>query len=186
MTIGERFDDIIAAAGRGDREAMAALYEDTVPIVRGYFLAQRAHDVDDLTSDVYVSMMRTIDRFQGDEHRFRSWLLTIAHRRLVDRYRRDARRLEEPAVFGEDGLDVVVPLDASEEAMARLHASGLLDAIDELTPDQRSVLLLRALADLPIRDIAEVVDKPETAVKALLRRAVASLERVMVDRGERR
>ena len=59
--------------------------------------------------------------------------------------------------------------------MERLRTSGLLEAIEELTPDQRAVLYLRAVADLSVPDIARALDKPETAVKALLRRASASL-----------
>lgn len=185
MTIGEAFDSIIDAARQGDRAAIAALYEDTVPLVRGYLFGQRAYDVDDLTNDVYVSMMGSLDRFSGTEDRFRSWLLTIAHRRLVDSYRRNQRRPEEPTDLGSGALDVVARSDPSEEALERLRTSGLLDAIDGLTPDQRSVLLLRALADLPIREISEVTGKPETAVKALLRRAVASLQRAIdADPGE--
>ena len=77
---------------------------------------------------------------------------------------------------------------SEDDALARLEAAGILVAIDRLTVDQRSVLMLRMLADLPIAEIAEVVGKPETAVKALLPlSALASLgrnlvpERVQVD-----
>ncbi len=54
--------------------------------------------------------------------------------------------------------------------MERLRTSGLLEAIAELTPDQRAVVYLRAVADMTVPDIARALDKPETAVKALLRR----------------
>jgi RNA polymerase sigma-70 factor (ECF subfamily) len=50
-----------------------------------------------------------------------------------------------------------------------------------LTDDQRAVLLLRVLADLPVREVAAIVGKPESAVKALQRRAVASVRRRMKD-----
>jgi RNA polymerase sigma-70 factor (ECF subfamily) len=179
VPIGDEFAQVVAAAAQGDRPAIERLYRDTVPLVRGYFAANRAREVDDLTSDVYVSMMRSLPRFEGDEDRFRSWLLTIAHRRLVDSYRRNGRRPEDPSILGEGGTDVIDLTNAESEALSRLQAAGVLAAIDRLTEDQRAVLLLRALADLPIRDIAEVVGKPETAVKALLRRALASLERQM-------
>lgn len=179
MAIGDEFARVVADAARGDRPAIERLYRDTVPLVRGYFAANRSREVDDLTSDVYVSMMGALHRFEGDEDRFRSWLLTIAHRRLVDSYRRSARRPEDPTVLGEDGVDLVDVTSPEAVAMSRLRASGVLDAIDQLTPDQRAVLLLRGLADLPLRDIAEVLGKPETAVKALMRRALASLERKM-------
>lgn len=177
MPVGDDFAQIIAAAAQGDRGAIERLYRDTVPVVRGYLAANRSREVDDLTSDVYVSMMGSLHRFEGDEDRFRAWLLTIAHRRLIDSYRRDGRRLEDPAVLGEGGIDVIDLSNLESESLSRLQAAGVLAAIDRLTEDQRAVLLLRAVADLPIRDIAEVVGKPETAVKALLRRALASLER---------
>jgi RNA polymerase sigma-70 factor (ECF subfamily) len=177
VAIGDEFASVVADAARGDSLAIERLYRDTVPLVRGYFAANRSRDVDDLTSDVYVSMMGALHRFEGDEDRFRSWLLTIAHRRLVDSYRRSARRPEDPTVLGEDGVDLVDVTSPEAVAMSRLRASGVLDAIDQLTPDQRAVLLLRGLADLPLRDIAEVLGKPETAVKALMRRALAALER---------
>ena len=181
MAVGDDFDAVVAAAAEGDRDAVERLYRDTVPVVRGYFAAQRVPDVDDLTSDVYVSMMTSLHRFTGDEHRFRSWLLTIAHRRLMDRYRRRGRRPEDPMPLGDDGVDVVDLTSSEGTALARLRASGVLEAIDELTEDQRAVLLLRTVADLPIREVAAVVGKPETAVKALLRRALATLQRRIDD-----
>jgi RNA polymerase sigma-70 factor (ECF subfamily) len=57
----------------------------------------------------------------------------------------------------------------------------VIHAVDDLTPDQRSVLLLRVLADLQIADIARIVGKGEPAVKALLRRAVATMGRRLGD-----
>ena len=179
--LGDDFEVVLAGAVAGDEHALTRLYLDTAPLVRGYLASHRAPEVDDLTSDVFVSVMTSLDRFEGDERRFRTWLLTIAHRRMLDGYRRRGRRPEDPVVLGEDGLDVVDGRSGEVEALARLQASGVLAAIDRLTPDQRAVLLLRTVADLPIRDVAEVVGKPESAVKALLRRASASLERQLAD-----
>jgi RNA polymerase sigma-70 factor (ECF subfamily) len=68
--------------------------------------------------------------------------------------------------------------------MDRLRTSGLLAAIEELTPDQRAVLYLRAVADLSVPDIARALDKPESAVKALLRRASASMSRRLAEAGD--
>ena len=124
-------------------------------------------------------MVRRFGTFVGGERAFRSWLLTITHRRVVDELRRRVRRpvadVDERVL-----LDRPDPRSSEDDALARLEAAGVLVAIDRLTVDQRSVLLLRMLADLPIAEIAEVVGKPETAVKSLLRRALASLGRNLV------
>ena len=124
-------------------------------------------------------MVSKFGRFTGDEVHFRSWLLTITHRRLVDDFRRRTRRLEDPVPAERLGERNQILGDNESEAMARLRSRGILDCLEQLTKDQRSALMLRVLADLPISAIAEITGKPETAVKALLRRAFASLERLL-------
>ena len=77
----------------------------------------------------------------------------------------------------QDLAQLEAPGSIEDEGLARLQADGVLAIIDSLTEAQRSVLLLRLLADLSVPEIARVVDKPESAVKALLRRGLAALAR---------
>jgi RNA polymerase sigma-70 factor (ECF subfamily) len=176
MTIGPEFGATLEAARIGDEQALERLYRDTAPLVLGYARANGAREPDDIAQEVFVAMVTRLGTFVGDERSFRSWLLTITHRRLVDDLRRRSRRpLAE--IEEQELLDRPAPGAADDDALARLQAAGVLDAIDQLTGDQRAVLLLRMLADLPVNDIAEIVGKPQSAVKALLRRALASLNR---------
>jgi RNA polymerase sigma-70 factor (ECF subfamily) len=108
-------------------------------------------------------------------------VLTIAYRRATDALRRVGRRREDPLDLDDHGGRVFDLASGDDQAMARLQAQGALEAIDQLTDDQRAVLLLRVLADLPVREVAAIVGKPESAVKALQRRAVASVRRRMKD-----
>jgi len=172
---------VLVAAKAGDDAAVTRLYVEAAPRVLGYVRGQGAPDPDDVVSEVFVSMVRSLRSFAGTEDDFRGWLFTIAHRRLVDDRRRRGRRLEAPVTL--EVLDDVRGMgsDGEEEAISRLHARRVLDAVEGLTPDQRSVLLLRMVADLPIAEIARIVDKGEPAVKALLRRGLASLGRRLDD-----
>lgn len=179
MTIGVYFDDDLAAAQRGERGALERIYRDVAPLVIGYLRANGAIDPEDTASDVFVAMVSKLGSFEGDERQFRSWLLTITHRRLVDGLRRRGRRPETPfssEQLAERSFRVV---DGEAAAMDRLRTRGVLAAIDKLTPDQRSAMMLRVLADLPVVDIARILDKPESAVKALLRRASAAMTRML-------
>src|SRR3954467_9647156 len=98
---------------------------------------------------------------------------------MVDAVRKH-QRTPEDATSAEEILAASPELiDGEVGALDRLAAQGVLAAIDSLTPDQRAALMLRVLADLPVAEIARVMDKPETAVKALLRRGFASLQRRM-------
>lgn len=182
--IGEGFDQVLCAAKAGDTDAIERLYRDTVPSVLGYLRAGGAFEAEDLTSEVYVSMMTSLERFDGDESQFRSWLFTIAHRRFVDAVRRSNRKAEVPTSTGVVGDDVLDLRDTESEALSRLRVRGVLDVIDSLTEQQRDVLLLRVVADLQVKEISQVLGKPETAVKALLRRALRSLERHLAASGQ--
>lgn len=184
VVIGEDFPRVLEDAANGDNAAVERLYRDTAPVVMGYLRASGANSPEDLTSDVYVDALRGLGRFSGTEHQFRSWLLTIAHRRLVDDWRRRGRRREDSVPAEELGQLTIDLSDGESEAMSRLRARGVIEALQHLTDDQRSVLFLRVIGDLPVLEVAEILGKPETAIKALQRRAVSRLRRLMEEAGE--
>ncbi len=177
----EEFPGVLRAAQSGDNDALGRLYTDVAPRVLGYLRSQGVADHEDVAAEVFVSMVRNLARFSGDEDAFRGWVFTIAHRRLVDERRRRGRRAEEPVDLARLSELDSGGTSSEVEALQRLRTTGLLAAIEALTPDQRAVLYLRAVADLSVPDIARAVGKPETAVKALLRRASASLGRRMAE-----
>src|SRR5581483_261340 len=86
------FDDLLAAAQKGDAGAFGALYRTFGPLVHRFFRVQQPAEAEDLTSEVFVSVAESLHRFAGDEAAFRGWVFTIAHRRLIDHRRRWARR----------------------------------------------------------------------------------------------
>lgn len=179
--IGAEFERVLARAQVGDELALERIYRDVSPLVVGYLRSSGAVEPEDVASEVFISVVRGLASFVGDESKFRSWVLTITHHRLTDAIRHRGRRPERPVVLEELAHEQFASRDAENEAMARLRARGVLDAIDRLTDDQRAVLLLRVLADLTVPQIALAVGKSESAVKALLRRALAGLARQLED-----
>src|SRR4051812_31962397 len=137
MTLGPSFPEVLAGARRGDEQATARLYRDVAPLVLGYLRANRVRDAEDVAGDVFVSMVRSLARFTGDERQFRSWLLAITHRRMVDQVRRSQARPEHPTPDAslEAGLPPVGGAD--ELTMSGIETARLLAAVDALTPDQR-------------------------------------------------
>ncbi len=173
--LGPDFERILESAKAGDHAAVERIYLDLAPVVRGYAAANGVDDADDLTGDVFVSVLLRLGYFEGPEDRFRSWVLTITHRRVVDTFRNRQRQPVSPTTTGMlPELDI---RDVEDEALSRLRAHGVLDAMERLTDDQRWVLTLRVVADLPVRDVSEITGKPISAVKALQRRALQSLRR---------
>jgi RNA polymerase sigma factor (sigma-70 family) len=177
--IGHAFSAVLEAARAGQRSALETVYRDLAPTVLGYLRGQRAVEPEDLASDVFVGVVRGLPGFRGGERDFRSWVFSIAHRRLIDERRRLARRREQPVDPSAlaDHLAGAPVGDVEEDAAARLGTAWAVGALDVLTEDQRSVLLLRVVADLSVEEVARLVEKQPGAVKTLQRRALASLAR---------
>jgi RNA polymerase sigma factor (sigma-70 family) len=176
VAIGASFPELLEAARTGAHWALEALYRDLAPVVLRYLRIQGAAEPEDLTSEAFLAVVRSLRGFQGDERGFRAWVFSIAHRCLQDE-RRLARRREEPA----DPAYLAGPLsgihvgDVEEDALRQLGTDRALRALAALTPDQRSVFLLRVLADLSVADVARVLGKTPGAVKTLQRRAIRAL-----------
>src|SRR5262249_48321837 len=75
------FEIVLERARGGDGWAIERLYAALAPAVTGFFRLQRVAEPEDLTSEVFVGVLRNLRRFRGDEAGFRSWVFTIAYRR---------------------------------------------------------------------------------------------------------
>lgn len=137
---------------------------------------QRALEPEDLASEVFIGVFRGLSRFDGSEQKFRSWVFTIAHRRLLDERRDAARRPHLTALDHDAGIPGG---DVEREAMASLGDQWVIQMCGQLSSDQRTVLLLRVIADLSTEDVAQVTGKSVGAVKALQRRALTTLRRLV-------
>ena len=172
----DEFDGVLRAAQAGGSWALERIYRTYSGSVVGYLSLQGVREPEDTASEVFISAFRTIGRFSGDEAQFRSWLFTIAHRRLIDA-RRAASRQHEVPVEEFAGLDQPADQDVVGAVEQRLATERVRELCAALVPDQRSVLLLRLIGGLTIDEIAEAVGKSPGAVKALQRRGLAALRR---------
>jgi RNA polymerase sigma-70 factor (ECF subfamily) len=174
MAVGAAFDDVLAAARAGAAWAFEVLYRDLSPAVTGYLRLHGAVDADDLASETFLAVFRGLAGFTGDEAGLRSWVFTIAHRRLVDDWRRRSRRPQ----LADDG-DALLPDtpggDVEDDVLARLGTETVHRMCAGLPADQRSVLLLRVLADLTVEQVAAVMGRSVGSVKALQRRGLRTL-----------
>lgn len=170
------FDQIVARARAGDAAAWADLYEEVGGLVVGYLRSQRLPDPEDVAGEVFLQMVRDIHRFEGDRDSFRSWVLTIAHHRLVDDRRRARRRPSLP-VAPEEFTDTASDETPDLDVLERSSRDELEERLSSLTDEQRTVLMLRVVGDLTLKECAEVMGKRVGAIKGLQHRAVETLRR---------
>jgi RNA polymerase sigma factor (sigma-70 family) len=147
-----------------------AVYREFAPAVLGFLRAERALDPEDLLGETFLQVTRDLPRFRGDRDALRRWVFTVARHRLVDDYRRRARR---PPPFDGELPDIAAqpPTEALDPA--------LVEALGLLTDDQREVIVLRFVADLPLEAVAGITKRKIGAVKALQHRALSALGRTL-------
>lgn len=181
LTIGDGFPGVLDAARAGAPWAFERLYSDLAPPVAGYLRLQGATEPDDVTSEVFLGVFTGLKSFAGTEAQFRSWVFTIAHRKLIDERRRLIRRRWSPSgdlsVLDQTGGDVEV------DAFDVLGSQRVVEWCANLSADQREVLVLRVIGDLTVEQVAAIVGKSMGAVKALQRRALTSLRQQLEKEG---
>ncbi|MDQ1394808.1 MAG: polymerase sigma-70 factor, subfamily [Acidimicrobiaceae bacterium] len=180
MALDGEFPEVVAAAKEGAEWALACLYRDLQPSLLGYLRARDAREAEDLASETWVSVARSLPSFVGDESGFRAWVFTIARRRVIDLRRHDARR---PATAPIEGTEPGPPADAAEtEAIGSVVTAAALAVIATLPPVQAEIVLLRVVAGLSADEVAKVVGKRAGTVRVLQHRALRRLAAQLADR----
>ena len=170
----EKFESVLEAAKAGAEWAWASLFTELSGPVTGYLASRGAAEPEDVSSEVFLNVARGIRSFSGDRTSFRSWVFVIAHRKLIDE-RRSRARQPRLAEFPEDTSSVTEGGNVENEALTNLMTGELQAAFAPLTEAQRDVLALRLIAGLTLAETAQVMGKRVGAIKALQRRALATL-----------
>lgn len=178
------FEGALLLARNGNAEGFDALFRRSFPELVAFARARGAEDPDAIVNECLVRVFSRVAEFEGDEAGWRSWCFAICRNLLVDESRRRERRPRLADVEPDDGGMTAFAdgADTAEIAVSELGAEALVSVLATLTPDQRDVIALRVIADLSIRQVAEIVGKPEGAVKALQHRALRTLSRKLSGR----
>jgi RNA polymerase sigma-70 factor (ECF subfamily) len=134
---------------------------------------------EDVAGETFVRLLNSIDRYEYRGLPLQAYLYRIAQNLVVDQRRRRGRFASLDAV-PEGALSSPNPAVLAEQ---RLGWGDLRSALDELTDNQRQVILLKFVEDLDNRQVADVIGKNEGSVKSLQHRALASLRRILERRG---
>jgi RNA polymerase sigma-70 factor (ECF subfamily) len=178
MAFGESFEGILTAAQEGAEWAWTTIYGEYGGPLTGYLTVRGAREPEDLVGDVFLQIARNVGSFTGTEANFRSWIFMVAHHRLIDERRRQARRPED-LVAHDDLAGIAGSQDAEQAALASLADESLRYLLEQLTPDQRDVVALRIIAGLSLEETAAATGKQVGAVTQLQRRGLASLRRIL-------
>ena len=158
---------LLIEAAQKDSRRFGELYEQNFARVYA-FIARRVRerqDAEDLTAEVFHHALANLPKFEWRGVPFAVWLFRIAANAIADRGRKQFREIADPVL---DDLDQSHWPDIERRVI-------LFKLVDELSADQRAVIIKRFVEDKSIRDIAGELQKSEGAIKQLQFRALENL-----------
>ena len=171
---------LLKRSALGDRDAFAALYDATA--ARAYGLAVRVvrdpAQAEEVTQEAYLDLWRTAGRFDPQRGSAISWMLTIVHRKAVDRVRSAEASTRRDETYQRRQHQVDHDTTA-EAAHASLEARRVRHALTELTPAQRQAIELTYLDGYTHTEVAQMLDLPLGTAKTRIRDGLIRLRDFM-------
>mgnify|MGYP004444607617 FL=1 len=151
-----------------DRERVYLDYRDKV---RRYISGKvrNIHDIEDLTSDVFVKVYEKLEKFDGEKASVSTWVYTITRNTVIDFYRTNKTCEELPeTLVSDDGVD--------ENVIKEESLSELCDALESLDERSRDLIIFHYYKGLTLKEIAEKMSISYSYANLLHNNALAKLK----------
>jgi RNA polymerase sigma factor (sigma-70 family) len=184
---------LMLAYAQGDAAAFEALYNRHEKAVWRYVFrsVQVQSTADDLMQDVWFAVARNAAAYEPNKGgaKFRTWLFTLAHNRMIDFGRTKKNHLSLDAEDDEaQNLHEQLVADSGfgplKQLASRQQARALIEAVEQLPADQREAFLLQAEGDMSVEEIAVATGVSFETAKSRLRYARNKLKTVLAEFAE--
>ena len=172
--------ELLRRSARGDEAAFAELYDATSSRVFGLVLrvVRDPAQAEEVTQEAYLEVWRTAARFDSDRGSALSWLMTIAHRKSVDRVRSAEAASRRDTTYHRESVPVDHDVTA-EAATTSLEAGRVRQAMQQLTTVQREALELAYFGGYTHTEVAAMLDLPVGTAKTRIRDGLIRLRDAM-------
>ncbi|MBK0331671.1 ECF RNA polymerase sigma factor SigK [Brachybacterium sp. MASK1Z-5] len=172
--------ELLLAVAGGDAEAFPRLYDSTSARVFGLVLRvlrDRAQS-EEVTQEVYLEVFRQASGFDPSRGSALAWILTMAHRRAVDRVRASQSQSDRDVAY-ESRSTVELFDPTSETALDGIEARHVRGALSQLSDRQSEAIRLAYLDGLTQSQVAKHLDIPLGTAKTRIRDGLLALRRIM-------
>ena len=178
-------ENLLQRVARGESACVSLILERYAGLV--WSLARRASlnqsEAEDAVQEIFTDVWRSAARFDPAVASEPTFIAMIARRRLIDRRRREGRRIDERAGF--DELPAFVTPDDSSIDLSE-DARLAIEAMQSLRPDQQNVLRLSVLQGMSHEKIAEATGLPLGTVKTHVRRGLIRIRELLDEQRAKR
>lgn len=173
--------DLIQRARRFEEPALADIYDRYSPGVYRYAMRLLGDDkaAEDCVADTFLRYLQALAAGGGPQDHLQAYLYRIAHNWITDHYRRQplpTLPLDDELLSDDDDL-----LQVTSDRMEQTKVRG---ALRQLTSEQRRVIVLKYLEGWENEAVAQALEKPVGAIKALQHRALGALRRLLLPQKE--
>ena len=167
-TVPER---LIDDARQGSQQAFAAIFRTYEPPLLRYLEAVSPDLAGEVSCATWESVASSLGRFKGDGDQFRSWLFTIARRRLVDEVRRSTRRPLAMADVPDEAAVETLDADDGPEWAAQV--------LRRIPTRQADAVALRVLGGLSVDEVADLLGITPGNVRVLCHRGLSAIRMIL-------
>ena len=163
-------EELLARVAHGDQSAFGELYDQIAPRVLGLvkrLLVDHAQS-EEVTQEIFLEIWQSASRYEPTRGGASTWILTMAHRRAVDRIRSSQAGRDRDTKIGI--RDLAVAYDhVSETVEVRIEHERVEKAMTRLTQLQRQAVSLAYYGGFSQSEVADMLDIPLGTVKTRLR-----------------
>lgn len=173
---------LVERAKRGDRDAFAELiemYKDKIFQVAFRMVGNR-QEAEDIAQETFLRVYANLNSYDSS-YKFSTWIYRIATNLCIDRGRKKKADFSlDEETDGTNGLDWHSRLSSNEKSpeeklVTKELQETVQDALSELAPKYRSIMILRYIEDLSLQEISEVLKLPITTIKTRIHRGREAL-----------
>ena len=187
-------EDVIKSILQGEIQKYRILVEKYQQMVfkTSMGFLHNKNDADDLTQEIFIQAYQSLNRFRGTAA-FSTWLYRITVNAALNKKRKSFKELLFNRIDSFLGQEIIEedyflpsdPENPEEIVIRKEHTEWLQKALDSLPDNQRTAIVLSKYDDLSQKEIAEIMNKTEGAVEALLQRAKKNLREKLSKTGKK-
>ena len=158
----------------------AILYDRFSSVVynKCYGFSRNKEEAEDLTHDVFIRLFVKLRTFKGTS-KFSTWLYSFTYNFCVNYVQRNSNKKKEKVTVVTDQIKEESSLDEIDDAtLFELKSEKLAKALNIIDPNDKMVLLMKYQDDMPIKEMAELLELGESAIKMRIKRAKEKVVKV--------
>lgn len=172
----DHLDRLALRMRRGDRKAAAALYDELLPKVYGFFFARtgKREVSEDLSQEIFVKLIQKISSFDENKGKFTVWFWQVVRRHLIDHYR---EKEETPFSSFEEADVEAMSVTHGPDFHVRFAYHELKTFLATLEAEEQELFEMRFVAEIPYREISVLTGKQESTLRVAALRIKEKIKR---------